>query len=184
MPLRDFDVLQRESIKSLCELFDKTAPMLASVETMGDDASDLAKSIHAHFSITKFNNSVICTMRAAEMKGMFNQFQGEWWKDDAVKARFNASNGGRDNSILAKILSGPTHTSVERDFSMFEAVNGVTLDKISSIDCISDPKLIHSAMKLDIPGLLLAFDRVTIDKIHYFKEDIRKVVGEENGSGM
>ena len=41
-----------------------------------------------------------------------------------MKAMFNASNGGRDNSILAKILSGPTHTSVERDFSMFEAVNG------------------------------------------------------------
>eukprot|EP00520_Triparma_pacifica_P007050 CAMPEP_0118660108 /NCGR_PEP_ID=MMETSP0785-20121206/15484_1 /TAXON_ID=91992 /ORGANISM="Bolidomonas pacifica, Strain CCMP 1866" /LENGTH=461 /DNA_ID=CAMNT_0006553287 /DNA_START=154 /DNA_END=1536 /DNA_ORIENTATION=+ len=159
--LRDFTETERKSLPQLAKFFDQAALVLAEVETKNEDASDLAKAVHAHMAKTKFKTCATCTVRASELREMYNGFEGEWWKDNRINERFEGADG-RKNTIMSKITTDTV--VIEKQFKDFEA-------KFSHFKK-DDPDLLTEASELDVPGLLISFQRFSLDILTCARMDI------------
>jgi len=152
--LREFNEVERGAIVVLAELFDKFALIMAEVETMGNRASDLAKAVHASVVNTRFKTCAKCMMRGVEIRNMYKNFQGEWWKDDEINARFNLREG-KITTLMSRIITNtPAFSQQYRAFANAKA----------SAKAAKEPKqldgLYSQASELDVPGIMLKFGRV------------------------
>ena len=168
-PLREFSEDERASLPQLAIFFDKAALIMAEAESDRQDISELAKAVQSHMVKTKFNSCAVCTLRANEIRNMYNNFEGEWWNDKEINERFRGSHGMK-NTVLSKISS--KLDNIDAEFDDFEAKKAEAPENKNN----SNTDLVSRASKLDVPGLLISFERFSLDIITCARMDIDTMI--------
>ena len=169
-PLKEFDEDERASLPQLANFFDKCALVMAEVEFRGEGASEVDRAVFAHMLTTKFSTCAFCTLRANELRSMYNNFQGEWWKEEEINESFRGAHG-KKNTVLSKITR--RLDNIDEQFDEFEAMKA-EFDKVESAE--EKPEIIAKASKLDVPGLLITFGRFSLDIITCARMDIDTMI--------